>query len=153
MGDSNRPKWKSSLPFLAALICACGPLDNRSPGSDRGPASSTSAGSGETVGATSVGSAGTGDSAGAGGGATAGTGGGGGSRPGLDAGMRPKPDATPPPIDASGDPADLIRELVARLKPDEIEAKFRELESMSQPDRKRRARTTPGPPNGSKGGS
>ncbi|MET0594956.1 MAG: M28 family peptidase [Polyangiaceae bacterium] len=55
------------------------------------------------------------------------------------------PDATTPPADTvtppldvasdSNDPKDLIREMIARLEPVEVEARCRELESKSVPDR------------------
>jgi len=56
----------------------------------------------------------------------------------ADASMPPRPDASSdastPPGDASVD--DLIRELVGRLRAEAFDAKCRELEAMSQPNRK-----------------
>ena len=104
-------------------------------------------GAGKGGGAGKEGGAGKGGGAGAGGavGGAAGVGGGAGKDGGgtsgaagaiTDGGTPPVPDVTPPPIDGSSDPADLIRELVARLKPEDFDVKCHALEMMSQPNRK-----------------
>jgi hypothetical protein len=101
------------------------------------------AGKGGTSGA--AGNAGAGGSAGTGGaGKDGGAGKAGGAGAAPDAGSTtdvttpPRPDAgadaLPPPGDGSTD--DLIRELVARIKPEEIEPRYRALEAMSLPNRK-----------------
>jgi hypothetical protein len=93
-------------------------------------------------GAGAGGTAGMGGGAGKDGGGTGGSagkdGGGAGGAAGTiaDVGTPPMPDVTQPPIDGSSDPADLIRELVARLKPEDFDAKCHALEMMSQPNRK-----------------
>jgi len=50
-------------------------------------------------------------------------------------GMTPPQDTTTPPLGDASTPEDLIREMLGRLKVAEIEAKTRELESKSLPDR------------------
>ena len=103
-------------------------------------------GAGKGGGAGTAGSAGKDGGAGAGGGPAAdgsagkaggaGTVGDSGTMP--DVSMPPRPDVVtdtlPPPGDGSYD--DLIRELVARFKPAEIEPRYRALEAMSLPNRK-----------------
>jgi leucyl aminopeptidase len=54
----------------------------------------------------------------------------------TDGGTPPMPDVTQPPVDGSSDPADLIRELVARLKPEDFDVRCHALEMMSLPNRK-----------------
>jgi hypothetical protein len=115
MDLSDRLAWKAWAPIVIALACGCG--DN-----DQGLSPATT-GTGGGAGSTGTG---TGGASGADGGAS-----------GADGDAGPTPDATfdvVPPSDSS--PDDLIRELVARLTPEEFEVKCHALEAISQPNRR-----------------
>ena len=149
MDSSNRLTGGAWAPILVALVVACGSNDEgSSPGSTgAGGEAGSSTGTSGTAGASGMagasgedGAAGAGGASGASGaggaaGMDGGTGKGGGA--GKDAGTPPTPDVISdvvlPPIDGQ---EDLIRELVGRLRAEEFDAKCKELEAMSQPNRK-----------------
>ena len=94
-----------------------------------------STGTSGTAGASGMAGA-SGDDGAAGAGGASGASGAGGAGTSGDASMPPRPDVISdvvlPPIDGQ---EDLIRELVGRLRVEEFDAKCKELEAMSQPNR------------------
>jgi hypothetical protein len=114
MDFSNCLACKTWAPIVIALACGCGANEGLSPGS------TGTTGAGGAAGSTGTGTGGT---------------------SGMDGDAGPTADATfdatfdvTPPTDSSTD--DLIRELVGRLRAEAFEAKCRELEAISQPNRK-----------------
>jgi hypothetical protein len=134
---SNRLAHKAWTPIVFALLCGCGGGDDQ-----------TTTGTLGTGGRGGSATTGTGGASGADG-TTSGAGKAGSAGNVADSGI-PNDVSTPPTSDASAEVApppgdsgadDLIRELVARIKPEEIEPRYRALEAMSIPNRQTKTAT------------